>query len=283
MNRIRIAIMGASEIAYRRFVPALLKDPRFEYVGVAIEREQDVEKAGMFLNDYGGEIMYGYDSSIARNDIDAIYVPQPPALHFNFGRKVLESNKHLFMEKPFTINLSDTEELITMASEKRLAAVENYMFRFHKQIDIFTDFVNNKKIVGDVDKYEVRFSFPRRSTNDFRYNKSLGGGALFDCGGYTIMLADILLEGRGKILDFAFEYLDGFEVDMGGMGRMTNEERECCFSFGMAHPYNCYLKARGTKGVLIAPRVLTAPSDFDVKFDLLDNHGDMVKQIDGRA
>ena len=134
--------------------------------------------------------------------------------------------------------------------------------------------------MGDVDKYEVRFSFPRRSTNDFRYNKSLGGGALFDCGGYTIMLADILLEGRGKILDFAFEYLDGFEVDMGGMGRMTNEERECCFSFGMAHPYNCYLKARGTKGVLIAPRVLTAPSDFDVKFDLLDNHGDMVKQID---
>ena len=279
MNKIRIAIIGASEIAYRRFMPALLKDDRFEYVGVAIEREQDTERAKAFKRDYGGEIINGYDSAIYRNDIDAIYVPQPPALHFGFGKKVLESQKHLFMEKPFTTSNKNSKTLIELASKNNLAVVENYMFRFHKQVERFIG-LTKEGIVGKINKFEIRFSFPQRETTDFRYNKSLGGGALFDCGGYTIMLSDILLERKGKIIDFNSSFAEGFDVDVGGAGIMENDKCSCYFSFGMMHTYNCYAKAYGEKGILVAPRVLTAPCDFDVKFDLLDLDGKLVKQMD---
>ena len=280
MKRIRLVIIGASEIAYRRFMPALLKDARFEYVGVAIEREQDVEKANCFLEDYGGEIIHSYDEAISRKDVDAVYVPQPPALHFGFGKRILETGKHLFMEKPFTIKYEDSKHLIELAKEKNLAVIENYMFRFHKQIKAFINLSKENNIVGKINKFEVRFSFPQRSINDFRYNKALGGGALFDCGGYTIMMSDILLDRKGLLVSFEPEYTSDFEVDIGGKGVFQSNDCTCEFSFGMAHPYNCYAKAYGDRGTLVAPRVLTAPSEFDVVFEILDNDSNLTKTID---
>jgi len=279
MAKIRIAILGASEIAYRRFLPALIKDQRFEYVGVAYEREQDAEKVLDFKANYGGHIFTSFNDVFNDPSVDAVYVPQPPAFHFSFGKRVLESGKHLFMEKPFTIDLKDTQTLINIAKDKKLGVVENYMFRFHKQIKAFQDLVLNEDLIGKVKKYEVRFSFPRRATTDFRYNKKLGGGALFDCGGYTIMLSDILLARKGQITAFRPIYSDEFEVDIGGEGLFENKGLKCEFSFGMDNPYFCYAKAYGEKGILIANRVLTAPSDFDVNFDILDSLGNIIRQI----
>ncbi len=281
MEPIHLVIIGASEIAYRRFLPALSKDPRFHYVGVAIEREQDEEKAKLFQRDFGGQIIHGYLNAIRMAEVQAVYVPQPPALHFQFGKAVLEAGKHLFMEKPFTTSLEDSLTLLGLAQEKGLAVIENYMFRFHKQITSFIELSKQQELIGDLQSYEVRFSFPQRATNDFRYMKALGGGALFDCGGYTIMLSNILLGGQGKIAEFKPVYKPEFEVDIEGMGTMKSENGPLCrFSFGMANPYCCYAKAYGSKGVLVAPRVLTAPFDFDVRFELYDSNNELIREIE---
>ena len=280
MEKIRFVIIGASEIAYRRFMPALMKDPRFKYVGVAIEREQDILKAQAFKNEYGGEIIDGYSNAINRNDVDAVYVPQPPALHYKFGLEVLNAKKHLFMEKPFTTSLEETMQLIELGKRFNLAINENYMFRFHKQIKEFKRLSLNQDLIGKLLKYEVRFSFPQRAQNDFRYNKALGGGALFDCGGYTIMLSNYLLSGKGKITSFKSEYTNEFDVDIAGSGIMANDKKmTCAFSFGMCHDYYCYAKAFGDKGILVAPRVLTAPFDYDVNFELRNNDDQLIKTI----
>ena len=36
MNKIKIGVLCPSEIAFRRFLPALQQSPDFEYVGVAV-------------------------------------------------------------------------------------------------------------------------------------------------------------------------------------------------------------------------------------------------------
>jgi len=269
MKPIRIGILGASEIAFRRFLPALKKDSRFEYVGIAFYRDQDAEKAKLFQDQYGGEIFFGFDKIIKNLDVDAVYVPQPPGLHFVYAKQVLDEGKQLFLEKPFTTSLETTETLVLEAREKSLAAVENYMFRFHKQINEFIR-LSQSGIVGQLSKFEVRFAFPLRQKNDFRYIKALGGGALFDCGGYVIMLSDILVGGDGIIHPEKPVFERGFEIDMGGSGTMISSSSGivCVFSFGMDNDYACYAKAFGTKGVLVAPRVFTAPFDFDVNFQV---------------
>ena len=54
----------------------------------------------------------------------------------------------------------------------------------------------------------------QKSLTDFRYNKSLGGGALIDAGGYTLKYASYLLGESAKITDAHLNYLPNYEVDI---------------------------------------------------------------------
>lgn len=277
MKKIKIAILGASEIAFRRFLPALMKDERFEYVGVAYYREQDALKAQEFQNKYGGLIFHSFEEVFDDDNIDAVYVPQPPALHFQYGKKVLESKKHLFMEKPFTTKYNDTCELLNMAKKNNLAVTENYMFKYHKQIQEFIKYSNDGTI-GKVKEYRVKFCFPLRDSNDFRYIKKLGGGALLDCGGYTILLSDMLTNFEGTLFPNEPIYESGFEVDMHGSGKIISNNLICNYYYGMNDKYECSAYAFGEKGVLFADRIFTAPPDYNVIFLLkyYDGHEEKI-------
>ena len=127
----RIGILGTADIAFRRFLPALQKCPEFTYAGVA---SRAPEKTARFVETYGGQAYSSYDALLADKSVDAVYVPLPPALHYEWGKKALESGKHLLMEKPFTTGLPETEALLALAEEKGLAVHENYMFLYHSQL-----------------------------------------------------------------------------------------------------------------------------------------------------
>ena len=100
---IKIGIICPSEIAFRRFLPSLQQTEEFLYVGVAVAspaewfgdklssvdqetidkvQSSEKEKAQKFVDAYGGKIFDGYGTLISSDEIDAIYLPLPPALHF---------------------------------------------------------------------------------------------------------------------------------------------------------------------------------------------------------
>ena len=130
---IRIGIISPSEIAFRRFMPALsLLSDNFKFVGIAyatpqewfdnpaevaddvIDNQQTVErnKAQQFIDNYGGKLYHGYESLIKSDDVDAVYIPLPPALHYKWAEKALTCRKHVFVEKPSTISLQDSKALV---------------------------------------------------------------------------------------------------------------------------------------------------------------------------
>lgn len=280
---IRIGIICPSEIAFRRFLPSLQKAEDFLYVGVAIAspeewfgdnlpsigedeleriRTSEKKKAQNFVDNYGGKIFEGYGSLISSNEIDAIYIPLPPALHFKWAKQALLNNKHVFVEKPSTTCLSDTQSLINLAEKKRLALHEDYMFVFHNQLETINDIVHSGEI-GDVRLYRISFGFPRRDAGDFRYKKTLGGGALLDAGGYTMKYATTLLGMSGKLVTASANYLPGFEVDMYGSATMVNDEGVVAqLAFGMDNDYKCDVEIWCSNGTLTSGRVLTAPTGF---------------------
>ena len=115
MKKIKIGVLGPSNIAFRRTVPALLKSDIFEYVGVAhasmkewgttnISSEVlygEIEKCKQFQTTFGGLVYDSYNSILSNNDIDAIYIPLPPGLHKKWCEEALKYNKHVLLEKPF--------------------------------------------------------------------------------------------------------------------------------------------------------------------------------------
>lgn len=277
----KIGVLCPSEIAFRRFMPAIQLLDAVEYVGIGVCTKKELfltkelddnslnnilraehEKASKFLECYGGCIFDGYQALIESEDVEAVYIPLPPALHFHWAKLALLHGKHVLVEKPATISANDTKELVKIATEKGLALHENYMFCFHNQLQAIEDAVL-EGMVGDVRLYRVSFGFPRRASNDFRYNSELGGGALIDAGGYTMKYATMLL-GRTARLKYAqLNYLDEFEVDIYGSAALVNDEGITVqVAFGMDHNYKCELEVWGSKGCLTTNRILTAPAEY---------------------
>ena len=129
---VKIGIICPSEIAFRRFMPALvqneLNNKMFSFVGIAIaspkewfgdvsnvaneqidlQQTKELEKAQSFIDNYGGKIYKSYEEIVKSDEVDAIYIPLPPALHYKWAKLALENGKHVMVEKPSTTCLKDT-------------------------------------------------------------------------------------------------------------------------------------------------------------------------------
>jgi predicted dehydrogenase len=63
-------------------------------------------------------------------EIDAVAVITPVWTHYELAKKALENGKHVFVEKPFTSNSAQAEELIELAAQKNLTVMVDHTFLF---------------------------------------------------------------------------------------------------------------------------------------------------------
>ncbi|WP_373155534.1 Gfo/Idh/MocA family protein [Clostridium sp. AUH-JLR23] len=253
---IKIGILGAADIAYRMFLPALMENKNFQCVGLA--EEYDQSKVEKFQNEFHIDIYDCFDDLIDNPEIEVLYIPLPPALHYQYAKKALLKNKHVFLEKPLTTNYEDTLELIKIANERNLVLQENYMFQYHSQLSEIQNVLLNKEL-GDLRLIRSNFCFPKRQSNDFRYSKKLGGGALLDAGGYVVKLATILL-GTNLHIECAHLYNSiEYDIDLFGDFSASNDNVTFQGAFGMDNDYSCSLEIIGSKGKLSTNRIFTSP------------------------
>jgi predicted dehydrogenase len=62
--------------------------------------------------------------------IDAVAVVTPVWTHYELAKKALQNGKHVFVEKPFTSNAKQAEELIELAARKNLTIMVDHTFLF---------------------------------------------------------------------------------------------------------------------------------------------------------
>jgi len=63
-------------------------------------------------------------------EIDAVAIITPVWTHFELAKTALENGKHVFVEKPFTSNSAQAEELIQLAEKKGLSIMVDHTFLF---------------------------------------------------------------------------------------------------------------------------------------------------------
>ncbi|HEY1903591.1 MAG TPA: Gfo/Idh/MocA family oxidoreductase [Terracidiphilus sp.] len=63
-------------------------------------------------------------------EIDAVAVVTPVWTHYELVKAALENGKHVFVEKPFTSNAAQGEELINLAQQKNLKIMVDHTFLF---------------------------------------------------------------------------------------------------------------------------------------------------------
>lgn len=255
----RIGILGAADIAFNRFLPALEKIQGVQCAGVA---SNSPDKLKRFVDKYNIHVYESYDEVIQDENVDCIYVPLPPVFHYEWAKKALLAGKHVFLEKPSTISAEQTRELAGLAGSMGLVLQENYMFQYHAQLADIEKIIASGEL-GKLRLVRTSFGFPRRATGDFRYVKELGGGTMLDNGGYTIKLINRLLGKSTRLVASKLDYDEETGVDIFGTAEFMNADGVLAqAAFGMDCQYQCSLELWGSKGRLTTGRIYTTPDGF---------------------
>ena len=103
---IKIGILGCAEIAFRRFLPALMENKEFECVCIA--EEYDKSKLEQFEKEFGIKSAESFQSIIEDENIDAVYIPLPPALHFPYAKAALE-HENMYLWKSHRLSVMNRQ------------------------------------------------------------------------------------------------------------------------------------------------------------------------------
>lgn len=78
--------------------------------------------------------------------LDAVVIATPVSTHFNFARAALEAGKHVLVEKPFTANVAEAEELIELAERNGLTLMVDHTFIYTGAVQKIKEIVKSGEL-----------------------------------------------------------------------------------------------------------------------------------------
>ena len=220
---------------------------------------------------------YDIDYCTVNNDdvyndpkIDAIYVALPNGLHYETGKKALLADKHVIMEKPFTVTYDQAKELIDLA-KKRKKIIFDAVTLLHKP-----NYAKVRELLPEVGEIKmVNLNFSQYSSRYDRLMKGIilpafdykmAGGALMDLGIYNINFVVGLFGSPKNVRYFPNMYK---KVDTSGVLVMDYGK----FKVNAISAKDCkapnYFCIQGDKGYLRSEQACSVLSSFS----LTDNSG----------
>jgi len=183
---VRIGILGASSVAPTTMInPA--KDNRDVVVAAVGARDQP--SADEFAGKYGIEKAFGsYEALIEDPDLDAIYVLVPTSMHGQWTKAALAAGKHVLVEKPFTANAAEAQEIADLAAKSDRVVMEAIQFRHHPLTRRVEGIIASGEI-GALRRVEVTLCVLLPTFKGNCYNYALGGGSMMDAGSYVANMA----------------------------------------------------------------------------------------------
>ncbi|MGW6907358.1 Gfo/Idh/MocA family protein [Streptomyces sp. NPDC054940] len=258
MDPVRIGVIGCADIALRRMLPAMATASGVEVTAVA---SRDGTKAAEAGRAYGCRPVRGYAELLELDDVQAVYVPLPAALHAEWVEAALRAGKHVLAEKPLTTERARTEELMALARARGLVLMENVMFVHHAQHATVRRLVDSGAI-GALRAFHACFAVPRRPDGDIRHQPELGGGALFDVGVYPLRAALHFLGPDLEVAGAVLTHGPRRQVDTSGAVLLhTRAGVSAQLSFGLEHAYRSGYELWGSEGRIVLDHAFTPPAD----------------------
>jgi predicted dehydrogenase len=253
-----MGVLGCAGIALRRMVPAMVASPAVTLVALA---SRSADKADRAAARFGCAAVTGYSALLDRDDIDAVYVPLPLALHAEWVGAALSAGRHVLAEKPLTGDPDRTAELVAQASAAGLVLRENVLFVHHAQHAAVRDWVAAGEI-GRLQGLHATFGIPALPDDDIRYDAALGGGALFDVGLYPVRAAMHLLGPDLTVVGATAARGPGRGVDTAGTALLVRPDGVTVqLSYGLDHGYRSSYELWGSTGRIVVDRAFTPPAD----------------------
>lgn len=206
---VRWGILGTGGIA-----KAFVRDLRLTDSGVAVavgSRSQG--SADRFRDEFGIASRHAsYEGLVADPDVDVIYVATPHPKHHGNAILALRAGKHVLVEKPFTMNATEAREVIRVARENGLFAMEAMWTRFLPHMALIRDWLA-RGVLGDIITVTADHGQWFAQDAGFRlFAPELGGGALLDLGVYTVSFASMVLGAPTRITSMSDQAFTGVDA-----------------------------------------------------------------------
>ncbi len=103
---------------------------------------------------------------------DVVHITTPPSSHFPLGKMCLEAGCNVYVEKPFTLNTAEAEDLIKLADQKGLKVTAGHNAQFTHAMVRMRELVKNGYLGGKPVHMESHYCY---SFGDESYAKALLG------------------------------------------------------------------------------------------------------------
>ena len=184
----KVGILGCGQIA-SVMADSLKKLPNHQVAAVA---SRSIEKATDFAKKHCRKaVPLGSYEDLIYEDLDLIYIATPNNCHFDNALMCIRGGKNVLIEKPFAMNLEQTENIFREAINHDVFVSEAMWTSFmpiHKTILKWIDEgrIGHVKYISSNLGYDI-------ATRERLVSPELGGGAYLDLGVYPTNLAVSIL------------------------------------------------------------------------------------------
>jgi len=182
-------ILGFGRMGFA-FANAIGETSNSKIIGIA-------SKSGNTFKDFKNR---SYAEIIDDKKIDAIYLSTLNNTHISLIKEIIKTGKKILCEKPVSISFKELEEVGKIILEKKIQFYEAIAYYSHPQTIGIVNLVNNDEI-GEIKSIESNFGFKAKFKPSSRlFDRSLGGGSIFDLGCYPISFVMLFAQDPKKLI-----------------------------------------------------------------------------------
>lgn len=250
-RKINWGILGCAGIARVRTIPGLLQADNASLYAVASRGDAKAEE---FKTLFGAEKAYGsYEALLADEAVEAVYIPLPNSMHFEWVEKAAKAGKHILCEKPLALNAGEAEKMYEICEAEGVLLMEAFAYRHAPLIQKVKELMD-AGAVGKVKYLESHLTDLLTDMSNIRMNQNLGGGAFYDMACYNVS-AISYLAGREPVKVKAFAEMDPeYGVDVSNTFLLQYEDGVQAAGYSSLNSYaRGYYAVVGEKGRIEVP------------------------------
>lgn len=198
--------------------------------------------------------------------VDAVYIALPHTLHYEYAKKALLANKHVLLEKPFTLKKSEAENLFKIASQKGLIIQEAiktaYAPCFQKLINIA-----KSGLIGSIKDVDATFTKLIDDKNLREFNPELGGGSLTELGSYPLLLITKLLGIHPQSVEYTVLMDNQSGVDLMNKVSLIYDSAVATANVAIGVKKDGCCIISGTNGYIYVPAPWWKTEYFEIRFE----------------
>ena len=139
---VKIGIIGCGHWGIN-YVRTFLFSPQIEQV---VCFDQDSSKMEKIKKNFPQvKLASSLNEMMEDKDIKAVVVSTPASTHYNIVMDAINNDKHILCEKPFTLEVNESQDLIEMADKKKLTLMVAHTFLYNPAIRWIKDFIGTEE------------------------------------------------------------------------------------------------------------------------------------------